>query len=227
MNEIWLAIALMGLFLVVRMMARTRKWNSLLPYLVILALGTVGASTLPNILHHLIPYFAAPVALSGFLAQVIATFMTGLAGVVLYILISRALRLPRSEDYNPYEHFLKLKPPQFLAVLILYFPCVVMLEELVFRMAFIGIGLSDDSTPTEQACLVFLSSIVFGLAHFSKASPGHGIHAGIAGLVYGSAFTITESLWVPFLAHTIHNIVMLTLLYVRFRSIEGEESDEG
>lgn len=217
MTEFWTAIGLMASFLALRRLARSHKWSAFIPYLAVLGLGLLFALSSTVTLDRLRQYFTPPPDIAGFLSQVAMTVILGLGGAVLNVLLHKVFRLPSSEDNNPYERFLNAKPYQFCIFVTLYLPVMAALEELVFRVAFIGIGLSDDSTNVETICLVLMSSIIFGLDHLSKERPGQAIHAGIAGLIWGSAFTISGSIWVPLVAHTLHNMIMFTALYVRLQ----------
>lgn len=207
----------MASFLALRRLARSHKWSAFIPYLAVLGLGLLFALSSTVTLDRLRQYFTPPPDIAGFLSQVAMTVILGLGGAVLNVLLHKVFRLPSSEDNNPYERFLNAKPYQFCIFVTLYLPVMAALEELVFRVAFIGIGLSDDSTNVETICLVLMSSIIFGLDHLSKERPGQAIHAGIAGLIWGSAFTISGSIWVPLVAHTLHNMIMFTALYVRLQ----------
>ena len=217
MTEFWTAIGLMASFLALRRLARSHKWSAFIPYLAVLGLGLLFALSSTVTLDRLRQYFTPPPDIAGFLSQVAMTVILGLGGAVLYILLHKVFRLPSSDDNNPYERFLNAKPYQFCIFVTLYLPVMAALEELVFRVAFIGLGLSDDSTNVETICLVLMSSIIFGLDHLSKERPGQAIHAGIAGLIWGFAFTISGSIWVPLVAHTLHNLIFFTALYVRLQ----------
>lgn len=213
----------MASFLALRRLARSHKWSAFIPYLAVLGLGLLFALSSTVTLDRLRQYFTPPPDIAGFLSQVAMTVILGLGGAVLNVLLHKVFRLPSSEDNNPYERFLNAKPYQFCIFVTLYLPVMAALEELVFRVAFIGIGLSDDSTNVETICLVLMSSIIFGLDHLSKERPGQAIHAGIAGLIWGSAFTISGSIWVPLVAHTLHNMIAFTALYVRLQSTSEVE----
>ena len=223
MTEFWTAIGLMVSYLALARVVRWRKWNAFIAYFAVLGLGMYFAVGSPVILERLRQYFIPPPDVAGFLAQVAMTLILGLGGVVLYVLIHKVFRLPSSDDNNPYERFLNAKPYQFCIFVTLYLPVMAALEELVFRVAFIGIGLSDDSTNVETLGLVLISAIIFGLDHLSKERPGQAIHAGIAGLIWGGAFTISGSIWVPLVAHTLHNMIAFTALYVRLQSTSEVE----
>ncbi len=213
----------MASFLTLARLVRWRKWNAFIPYFAVLGLGLFFALGSTANVDRLRQYFTPPPDIAGFLSQVAITLMLGLGGVVLYVLIHKVFRLPSSDDNNPYERFLNAKPHQFCIFVALYLPVMAALEELVFRVAFIGMGLSDDSTNVEMLCLVLISSIIFSLDHLSKERPGQAIHAGIAGLVWGCAFTISGSIWVPLVAHTLHNMIAFTALYVRLQSTSEVE----
>jgi len=222
-TEFWTAIGLMASYLALSRLVRWRKWNAFIPYVAVLGLGLFFAFGSTVNLDRLRQYFTPPPDIAGFLSQVAITLIVGLGGVVLYALIHKVFRLPSSDDNNPYERFLNAKPYQFCIFVALYLPVMAAFEELVFRVVFVGTGLSDDSTNFEALCLVLISSIIFSLDHLSKERPGQAIHAGIAGLIWGCAFTISGSIWVPLVAHTIHNMIAFTALYVRLQSTSEAE----
>lgn len=223
MQAFLIAFLLMALFLLLRVYGRRWQWNPLLPYFAILglAVGFLGTGVIP--VKGLAAAFSMPADVAEFLRQTTMTLVAGVAGILLFAAIRPILKLQQSKDDSPYERFVKVGAAKFLLFLGLYVPAFAMLEELIFRAVFIGLGIGSGDNVMTEVALIICSSVTFGLAHFRHESPGQAVHATIAGLIWGCAFTMTGSIWVPVAAHATHNIVMLSLLYIRYHGAGKRE----
>ncbi len=226
MPELWVAIGVVAAYQIATSFVRWLKWNQLIPYFIVLILSLLIYISSTEFLDRFVRYFVAPVDVAGFLFQVGTTFIAGIVGVLIFVVISKVLRLRQYRDYNPYQRFFELKPLKFSFFVIFYMPIIVMAEELVFRVTMIGLGRSDEITLLEETFLIILSAIVFGMAHWSKESQGHAVYATIAGLIWGVSFTITGSIWVPFFAHFLHNAMAMSLVYIRHHFTDQLDEDE-
>ncbi len=216
----------MGLFLIIQKVALWKKWNGFIPYFAVLVLAALIIFSSDDGRQQLGPYFRPPADVEDFWIAVGITFAIHLTCTIVVLVGYKGLGLPAPKNYNPYASILKQKPLQFGAFLVVFAPLFALFEELIFRLAFIAIGLSEDSKLVEQLSLIFLSALIFGLAHTTGGNPAHGIKSGVTGLVYGGALLITESIWIPFLVHTLNNLIWLTLAYLAVRyqvEIQGED----
>lgn len=82
-------------------------------------------------------------------------------------------------------------------------------EELTYRVLPLGLALSLKS---KFLCMLFLviGAIGFGISHQSY-DIGSQIEVGVAGLVYGLLFLRTAKPWVPILAHSVSNLLVILL----------------
>lgn len=140
--------------------------------------------------------------------------MAGIAAGLVLLAINYAI-LEYGSRYNAFFQTLKrlieedvsplFKNVDFVAVVIIALVSGVA-EELFFR----GV--------LQPQIGLWLSSIVFGLAHiWKKAAVIYGIYAIGIGLILGSLYKLSGNLWVPILAHVVNNFVAI-LYYIHYIS---------
>ena len=68
---------------------------------------------------------------------------------------------------------------------------------------------------------IWVSNLVFGLAHiWKKTAILYGVYAAVIGLLFGSMYAMSGSLWVPMLAHIVNNFV--AILYYIHHMLKAE-----
>lgn len=107
-------------------------------------------------------------------------------------------------------------PIRFAAVQALAVPLLASGEELAFRAILIGIGLSGDSTPLwVEALVAFAAALPFAAGHV-RGGPVQMLGTLLSGLVFGASFLIAGTIWVPLVAHILHNWFWLAVLRRRY-----------
>ncbi len=146
----------------------------------------------------------------------------GLALAVGFYAATRLLlRLGGGRFYSPsiLEILLPANRCEFWLVLLAFIPAVLV-EELLFRSLLIG-GLSPLATPLT---LVLAMGVAFGLLHSPQGVWGMA-GAGLAGVIFGLLFVMTDSLIAPLVAHYTANSVQIGLAMRVGR--EGGEGKKG
>jgi uncharacterized protein len=93
-------------------------------------------------------------------------------------------------------------------------------EEVVFRgFLFERLGRLMGRGAGAKAAIVLITSAWFGAVHF----PGQGLagaeQATITGLVFGTVYAITGSLWVPMIAHAAFDVTAVAIIYWNLETI--------
>jgi len=87
-------------------------------------------------------------------------------------------------------------------------------EETVFRgFLFERFGALLGRRRGATAAIVILTSVLFALAHVADQDLPGAEQAAITGLVFGSIFAATGSLWIPIWAHTAFDLTALAMIY--------------
>lgn len=92
-------------------------------------------------------------------------------------------------------------------------------EETVFRgYLFERLGKLFGSGVGARILIVLLTSIWFGLAHYSGQGLAGVEQATITGLVFGTIFAVTGRIWMPMFAHAAFDLTALALIYWNLES---------
>ena len=87
-------------------------------------------------------------------------------------------------------------------------------EETLFRgYLFERLGKLFGRSAWAKASIVLLTSILFGLAHYSDQGLAGAEQATIVGLVYGTIFAITGRIWLLMIAHAAFDLTALAIIY--------------
>jgi CAAX protease family protein len=87
-------------------------------------------------------------------------------------------------------------------------------EETVFRgYMFERLGKLFGSGVWARTSIVLLTSIAFGLAHYSLQGVAGVEQATIVGLVFGTIFTVTGRIWMLMVAHAAFDLTALAIIY--------------
>lgn len=88
-------------------------------------------------------------------------------------------------------------------------------EETVFRgFLFERLGTLFGSGTCARVAIVLLSSALFGLAHYADQGLAGAEQGAMTGLVFGTLFATTGSLWVPICAHAVFDLTALAIIYL-------------
>jgi membrane protease YdiL (CAAX protease family) len=92
-------------------------------------------------------------------------------------------------------------------------------EETVFRgYVFERLGRLFGPGVWARMFIVLLSSVWFGLAHYSLQGPAGAEQATIVGLVYGTIFAVIGRIWMLMCAHAAFDLTALAIIYWNLES---------
>ena len=92
-------------------------------------------------------------------------------------------------------------------------------EETVFRgYVFERLGKLFGPGVWARMLIVLLTSVWFGLAHYSLQGPAGAEQATIVGLVYGTIFAVTGRIWMLMCAHAAFDLTALAIIYWNLES---------
>jgi len=92
-------------------------------------------------------------------------------------------------------------------------------EETLFRgYMFERLGKLFGSGVGAKTSIVLLTSILFGLAHYSVQGLAGAEQATIVGLVFGTMFVITGRIWMLMFAHAAFDLTALAIIYWNLES---------
>ena len=146
----------------------------------------------------------------------IATILGGIALGVVLKLAMKAVVLPLlgAPERNPAYQFLVGNPAALPVMMWNVIVGAGFGEEIVFRgffferaAAWFGRG------RTALVATVLVSSAWFGLVHVFGQGVYGALQAGIVGLVMGTIFAVTRSLWLPIVAHAAFDVIAVLILY--------------
>lgn len=87
-------------------------------------------------------------------------------------------------------------------------------EETVFRaFLFERLGRLLGSGLRAKTAIVLITSVLFGLAHYSGQGLAGVEQATITGLVFGTIFAATGRIWIPMIAHAAFDLTALWMIY--------------
>jgi CAAX protease family protein len=87
-------------------------------------------------------------------------------------------------------------------------------EETVFRgYMFERLGKLFSARASTRVLIVLLTSILFGLAHYSTQGIAGAEQAVITGLVFGTTFAVTGQLWMLMCAHVAYDLAAVAIIY--------------
>jgi hypothetical protein len=88
-------------------------------------------------------------------------------------------------------------------------------EETVFRgFLFERLGRLFGRGAGARLAIVLLTSAVFGLAHYSDQGFFGALQGTMTGLVLGTLFSATGSLWIPMVAHAAFDLAALAIIHL-------------
>jgi membrane protease YdiL (CAAX protease family) len=95
-------------------------------------------------------------------------------------------------------------------------------EEMVFRgFLFERLGTLFGSGTRARVAIVLLTSALFGMAHYADQGLAGAEQGALTGLVFGTMFATTGSLWVTICAHAAFDLTALAIIYLDLESAVG------
>jgi len=92
-------------------------------------------------------------------------------------------------------------------------------EETVFRgYLFERLGKLFGSGRWARTAIVLLTSVLFGLGHYSLQGFAGIEQATITGLVFGTIFAVSGRIWIPMFAHAAFDLTALAMIYWNLES---------
>jgi membrane protease YdiL (CAAX protease family) len=146
----------------------------------------------------------------------LATISIGLVFGIAFKFLMKALVMPLlgAPPINQAYHYLagnRAAIPGFLYVVIVG---AGFGEETIFRgYLFERFGKLFGHSAAAKTAIVLLTSIWFGLAHYSTQGLPGAEQATITGLVFGTIFALTGSLWMLMVAHAAFDLTAYALIY--------------
>ena len=145
----------------------------------------------------------------------IATVAIGVSlGIALKFLM-KAIVMPLlgAPSINPAYHFLAGNSAMLPAAIWTMF-VAGFAEETVFRgWMFERLGQLLGSSVLAKAAIVILTSALFGLGHYAGQGLAGTEQATITGLVLGTIFAFTGSIFMPMIAHAAFDLTALWMIY--------------
>jgi membrane protease YdiL (CAAX protease family) len=136
-------------------------------------------------------------------------------GVVFKVLM-KAVVMPllRADPVNHAYHFLVGNPAAIPGMLYAISAGAGFGEETVFRgYMFERLGKLFSARASARVLIVLLTSILFGLAHYSTQGIAGAEQAVITGLVFGTTFAVTGQLWMLMCAHVAYDLTAVAIIY--------------
>jgi uncharacterized protein len=87
-------------------------------------------------------------------------------------------------------------------------------EETIFRgFLFERLTTAFGSSTAAQILIVIITSLLFGLAHYSNQGFTGVEQAALVGLTFGTVFAFTKRIWLLMIAHTAFDLTALGMIY--------------
>jgi membrane protease YdiL (CAAX protease family) len=151
----------------------------------------------------------------------IATAAVGIAFGVAFKFLMKMIVMPLlgAPAINQAYHYLAGNraaiPPMLFAVIV----GAGFGEETVFRGYFFErLGKLFGSTVAARTSIVLLTSVLFGLAHYSVQGLAGAEQATFVGLVFGTIFATTGRIWMLMFAHAAFDVTAMAIIYWNLES---------
>jgi uncharacterized protein len=146
----------------------------------------------------------------------IATVVLGLVSGVVLKLLLKAVILPLLGAYpiNQTYHYMVGNRALLPGMLFTLTVSAGFGEETVFRgYLFERLRWLLGKGRGAVAAIVFLSSALFGVAHYIDQGLLGVAHSFITGLVFGTMFAVTRQIWLPIITHAVFDLTALAMIY--------------
>lgn len=150
-----------------------------------------------------------------------AAVAVGIAAGCALKLVMKAVVMPLlgADAVNPHYHFLAGNQAAITYALFAMIVGAGFGEETVFRgYLFERLGKLLGPRPGATTAIVLLTSLWFGLAHYTGQGVAGVQNATISGLVFGGVYVATGRIWVPMIMHAAFNLTAYALIYWELES---------
>jgi CAAX protease family protein len=148
------------------------------------------------------------------------TIVGGIVFGVAFKVLMKAIVMPLlgADPINHAYHFLAgnkwMLPTAIVAMLVAGFG-----EETVFRgFMFERLGKLFGDSRKSKIFIVVFTSLLFGLGHYLSQGWSGVEQATIVGLVFGTIFAATKSIWIIMIAHAFFDLTALAMIYNNLES---------
>jgi len=146
----------------------------------------------------------------------IVTVLIGIVFGVAFKFAMKAIVMPLlgAPPINQAFHYLEGNRAAIPATLYLMVVGAGFGEETLFRgYLFERLGKLFGNRPPAKTAIVILTSILFGLAHYSNQGLPGVEQATIVGLVFGAIFAVTGRIWMLMVAHAAFDLTAYVIIY--------------
>lgn len=144
------------------------------------------------------------------------TVAIGIALGVAFKLAMKSVVMPLlgADPVNHAFHYLEGNRAALPFTIYSMIVCAGFGEETYFRgYLFERLGTLFGPRPWAKPAIVALTAALFGVAHVKLQGLAGAEQATIVGLVYGTIFAVSRSIWVPIVAHACFDLTALYLIY--------------
>jgi CAAX protease family protein len=144
------------------------------------------------------------------------TIVFGIICGIAFKFIMKAVVMPLlgADPVNHAYHYLAGNTAALPGALLLVIVGAGFGEETVFRGYFFErLGKLLGSGALAKTAIVLLTSTVFALAHHHDQGLAGTEQAAFTGLVFGTIFAITGSIWLPMVAHAAFDVAAVAIIY--------------
>ncbi|MGE5048017.1 MAG: lysostaphin resistance A-like protein [Deltaproteobacteria bacterium] len=146
----------------------------------------------------------------------VRTLAIGTLSGVAFKLAMKALVMPLlgADPVNHAYHYLAGNTAALPGALYLVIVGAAFGEETVFRGYFFErLGKLLGSGAPAKAAMVLLTSTLFALAHYRDQGLAGTEQAAFTGLVFGTIFARTGSIWLPMVMHAAFDVIAVAIIY--------------
>jgi membrane protease YdiL (CAAX protease family) len=145
--------------------------------------------------------------------SVVATLALGVATGVALKFVMKAIVMPllSADPVNHAYHYLVGNRAALPMTIIMILIGAGFSEELVCRGYFFERLRSGTRFP--PATIVVITAVLFGAFHYSEQGMVGVVNATIVGLVFGTMYAFTRSIWMVMIAHAAFDLVTLATIY--------------
>jgi len=143
--------------------------------------------------------------------------LLGIAGGLALRLLMQVIVMPLLGHHaaNQQFHFLVGNTAALPGVVLLLLIVSGFGEETLFRgFLFERLGKLLGNTRVAMVAIVLLTSVFFGLAHYTEQGWMGVAQSTMTGLAFGTAFAITGRIWAVMWAHAAFNLMAIAIIYL-------------